>query len=116
MAAWCAGAVYAASAAGCCMVAARSSAHFVDLHVYRMGGAAVLHGGRLYQLRLGSLPFTYPPFAAVVFTVLAAVPWSAALAVLTGASAAVLPATLYLVLRLPGPAQSRAGWRPGGWR
>ena len=105
MAAWSAGAVYAASAAGCCLVAARSSAHFVDLHVYRMGGAAVLHGGRLYQLRLGSLPFTYPPFAAVVFTVLAAVPYSVALAVLTGASAAVLPATLYLVLRLPGPAR-----------
>ena len=39
---WSAGAVYAVSAAVCCALAARSQAHFVDLHVYRMGGAAVL--------------------------------------------------------------------------
>ena len=66
-------AVYAVSAVVCCVLAAHSTAQFADLQVYRMGGAAVLHdGSRLYQLRLGGLPFTYPPFAAVVFTGLAA--------------------------------------------
>jgi alpha-1,2-mannosyltransferase len=90
-------------------VAARSSAQFADLQVYRMGGSAALHGGPLYQLRLGSLPFTYPPFAAVVFTGLAVVPWRVAVAVLTGASVVALPAALYLVLRLPGRSLMPAG-------
>ncbi len=114
LAAWPAGAVYLASAVACCALAARSTAHFVDTDVYRMGGAAVLHGGRLYQLRFGGLPFTYPPFAAVVFTAAAAVPWRVAVAVLTVASAAALPVALYLVLRLPGPAREPA--RGPAWR
>ena len=96
------------SAAVCCALAARSQAHFVDLHVYRMGGAAVLHGGRLYQLRLVWLPFTYPPFAAVVFAALAVVPWQVAVVLLTGASVVALPAALYLVLRLSGPVREQA--------
>jgi alpha-1,2-mannosyltransferase len=100
---WSAGAAYAASAAACCLLAARSQANFVDLHVYRMGGAAVLHGRDLYQLRFAWLSFTYPPFAAVVFTALAAVPWGVAAAVLTGASAVALPVALYMALRLPRP-------------
>jgi alpha-1,2-mannosyltransferase len=97
----------------CCALAARSQAHFVDLRVYRMGGSAVLHGARLYQLRLVWLPFTYPPFAAVVFTGLAVVPWRVAVTVLTGASVVALPAALYLVLRLPGP--SRIPARGPAW-
>ena len=73
-----------------------------------MGGAAVLHGEDLYRLRPGELPFTYPPFAAVLLTALAAVPFGAAVVLLTGASVAALPVTLYLALRLsrsgePGP-------------
>ena len=96
------------SAAVCCALAARSQAHFVDLHVYRMGGAAVLHGDRLYQLRLVWLPFTYPPFAAVAFAALAVVPWKVAVTVLTGASVVALPAALYLVLRLSGPVREQA--------
>jgi alpha-1,2-mannosyltransferase len=95
------------SAAVCCALAARSQAHFVDLHVYRMGGAAVLHGDRLYQLRFVWLPFTYPPFAAVAFAALAVVPWKVAVTVLTGASVVALPVALYLVLRLPGPAREQ---------
>jgi alpha-1,2-mannosyltransferase len=95
--------VYAVSAAACCALAARSTAHFVDLRVYRMGGSAVLHGEHLYQLRLVQLPFTYPPFAAVVFTILAAVPWTVAVTGLTVASVVALPTALYLVQRLPGP-------------
>ena len=96
------------SAAVCCALAARSQAHFVDLHVYRMGGAAVLHGDRLYQLRFVWLPFTYPPFAAVAFAALAVIPWKVAVTVLTGASVVALPAALYLVLRLSGPAREQA--------
>jgi alpha-1,2-mannosyltransferase len=105
---WFAGAVYLVSAAVCCALAVRSQAHFVDLRVYRMGGAAVLHGGRLYQVRLVWLPFTYPPFAAVVFAALAVVPWKVAVIVLAGASVVALPAALYLVLRLPGPVREQA--------
>jgi alpha-1,2-mannosyltransferase len=106
--AWGAAAVYLTSAAACCVLAARSSAHFVDIQVYRMGGAAVLHGEDLYRLRLGTLPFTYPPFAAVVLTALAAIPFAAVVVLMTGASVAALPVTLYLALRLsrsgePGP-------------
>ena len=97
--AWAPGAVYLASAAACCALAARSSAHFVDIQVYRMGGAAVLHGEDLYRLRLGVLPFTYPPFAAVLLTALAVVPFGAVVVLLTGASVAALPVTLYLALR-----------------
>ena len=109
LAAWSAGVVYAVSAAACCALAARTTAHFDDLQVYRMGGEAVLHdGSRLYQLRLGELPFTYPPFAAVVFTGLAVVPWRVAVTALTGASVVALPAALYLVLRLPGPSRMPA--------
>jgi alpha-1,2-mannosyltransferase len=96
------------SAAVCCALAVRSQAHVVDLHVYRMGGATVLHGDRLYQLRFGSLPFTYPPFAAVAFAALAVVPWNVAVTVLTGASVVALPAALYLVLRLSGPVREQA--------
>src|SRR6201989_770172 len=98
--AWVAAAAYLASAAACCALAARSSAHFVDIQVYRMGGAAVLHGEDLYRLRLGTLPFTYPPFAAVVLTALATIPFAAAVVLMTGASVAALPVTLYLALRL----------------
>jgi alpha-1,2-mannosyltransferase len=99
--AWAAGAVYLASAAACCVLAARSSAHFADIGVYRMGGAAVLHGESLYRLRAGALPFTYPPFAAVALTVLAAISRDAAVALLTATSTVALPVMLYLALRLP---------------
>ncbi len=110
--AWAAGAVYLLSAAACCALAARSSAQFADIHVYRMGGGAVLHGEPLYRLRAGALPFTYPPFAAVVFTVLTVIPLAAAEALLTAASVAALPVLLYLALRLPGPAAltGRPAW------
>ena len=98
--------LYLGSAAAACVEAGRSQAHFVDLQVYRMGGAAVLHGGSLYQLRYGGLPFTYPPFAAVLLTVFAALPWAASVLLLTVASAAALPVMLYFALRLrPASAQ-----------
>ncbi|MGO4144128.1 glycosyltransferase 87 family protein [Paenarthrobacter sp. YAF11_1] len=42
-----------------------------DFEVYFYGGGKVLEGGDLYAVREG-LPFTYPPFAALLFTGLAA--------------------------------------------
>lgn len=43
----------------------------LDFEVYYYGGGKVLQGGDLYAVREG-LPFTYPPFAALLFTGLAA--------------------------------------------
>ncbi|MFI2564809.1 glycosyltransferase 87 family protein [Paenarthrobacter sp. NPDC018779] len=42
-----------------------------DFEVYYYGGGRVLEGGDLYAVRDG-LPFTYPPFAALLFSGLAA--------------------------------------------
>lgn len=50
-----------------------NGANFVDLHVYLGGAAALDHPGTLYSYVYADqtpdfpLPFTYPPFAAVVF-------------------------------------------------
>jgi alpha-1,2-mannosyltransferase len=52
---------------------APNGANFVDLHVYIGGAAALNHPGTLYDYVYADqtpdfpLPFTYPPFAAVVF-------------------------------------------------
>ena len=52
---------------------APNGANFVDLHVYLGGAAAIDHPGTLYSYVYANqtpdfpLPFTYPPFAAVVF-------------------------------------------------
>lgn len=91
---------YLVSAALCCVLAVRSTAHLVDLQVYRAGGRAVLDGARLYRVQFAGLRFTYPPFAAVVFTIFAALPWTAAEGLVTVGSAVALPVTLYLALRL----------------
>jgi alpha-1,2-mannosyltransferase len=45
--------------------------HFADLDVFRTGGRAVSDGVGLYGNTSGSLAFTYPPFAALVFVPLA---------------------------------------------
>ncbi|MEY9849197.1 glycosyltransferase 87 family protein [Streptacidiphilus sp. MAP5-3] len=53
-------------------VVIRHLAHvsMIDSRVYQAEGAAVVHGRDLYQLRVGpaTLPATYPPFAAMLFT------------------------------------------------
>ena len=103
---------YALSAAYCCAPLA-SQVHLVDLHVYRMGGDAVLHDLSLYGLRYaGQLPFTYPPFAALVFTSLAWLPWAAAAVLVTALTVVALPAVLYLALQLP-PSPLRG--HPAAW-
>jgi alpha-1,2-mannosyltransferase len=60
---------------------APNGANFVDLHVYLGGAAALDHPGTLYSYAYADqtpdfpLPFTYPPFAAVVFYPLHLVPF-----------------------------------------
>ncbi|QEM47767.1 mannosyltransferase [Mycolicibacterium grossiae] len=58
-----------------------NGANFVDLHVYVGGAATLANGGALYDYVYADqtpdfpLPFTYPPFAAVVFAPLHLVPF-----------------------------------------
>jgi len=77
-------------------------ANFVDLHVY-VGGAEMLnHPGDLYDYVYADqtpdfpLPFTYPPFAAVVFYPLHYVPFG----ILTFIWQVVIIASLYGVVRI----------------
>jgi alpha-1,2-mannosyltransferase len=77
-------------------------ANFVDLHVY-VGGAEILdHGGRLYDYVYADqtpdfpLPFTYPPFAAVVFYPLHLIPFG----ILSFAWQLGIIAALYGVVRI----------------
>lgn len=75
----------------------------IDFDVYRTGAQAFLDGHRLYEnlpaLSEGThLPFTYPPIAAVLFTVFTIVPGWAGSAILTAGSIGLLMVTLYVVL------------------
>lgn len=92
---------FAVSAVLAFVMAWLSTGRFCDLHVYRLGGQYVLDGKPLSQVSYaGTLPFTYPPAAALVFIVFAVLPWPAAAALMTVASEAALAAALYFALRL----------------
>jgi alpha-1,2-mannosyltransferase len=90
----------------------------IDLAAYRAGGRTWLRGGDLYgQVPViggVSLPFTYPPLAAVVLAPLALLPMTAAGTVLTLGSIALAAVVLRVFLRrLAGPAAGSlwaAGW------
>ncbi|MFB9902770.1 glycosyltransferase 87 family protein [Allokutzneria oryzae] len=82
-----------------------SMVSFVDLRVYRAGGDALLRGLDLYsgdfpysdtKIRL---PFTYPPFAAVLFGPLAVLAWPAAVVVTLLVSSVALVATTSITAR-----------------
>ena len=83
---------------------------FPDLHVYRYGGQALLDQAPVYDADdpVTGYPFTYPPFAAVLFAPLALVPGWLAAALWTGLSAACLAGALVLVLRALG--RPAPGW------
>ncbi|MGW4056652.1 glycosyltransferase 87 family protein [Amycolatopsis sp. NPDC004747] len=90
----------------------RFPAYRVDLDVYRLGSAALLHGEALY----GTLPptgdgqlllFTYPPFAAILLAPLAVLPYWAACLTLTLLTLGVLAVVLVTVLRALG---ARCDW------
>lgn len=76
----------------------------IDLDVYRIGGQVWLGGGELYgkipTTRLGDeLPFTYPPFAAILFSALSLISLEAANVLVTTASIAVLGIVVWVVTR-----------------
>ncbi|MFT4201459.1 mannosyltransferase [Gordonia sp. (in: high G+C Gram-positive bacteria)] len=83
-----------------------NGANFVDLHVYR-DGAAGLPGGTLYDFVYDGptatpLPFTYPPFAAVVLYPLSLLPWDVVAWGWQAATVAALYGSVVLALRLCG--------------
>jgi alpha-1,2-mannosyltransferase len=74
---------------------------FTDLFVYQYAGQSVLDGVSVYASDdpVTGLPFTYPPFAAVLMLPLAPLPAWLAAALWTGASMLALTAVVALVLR-----------------
>ncbi|NKY87634.1 DUF2029 domain-containing protein [Nocardia veterana] len=75
---------------------------FIDLQVYRLGVQAMWDGADMYgslpKTTLGiSLPFIYPPFAAVALGPFALLPWNAAAVGFFVVSTLALAITLYLV-------------------
>jgi len=78
-----------------------------DLSIYLWGGSAVTHGMRLYLVAPRANWFTYPPFAAAVFTPLAALPPLVVGVAWELASVAALAWSCVLALKL-------AGWQPSG--
>jgi len=93
----------------------------VDLHVYRLGGKVVAHNAAVYNPRLAAplydwpghgLKFTYPPFAAMVFSVLLLPSWTLLLKLSIAANVAALAVTIWATL---GALGYRAGFaRLGG--
>jgi alpha-1,2-mannosyltransferase len=86
-----------------------------DLWVYVWGARTVLHiapayhpsaPAPLYVSSGAPGAFVYPPFAAIVFAVLAALPWQLVLSLWTAASIVALVLTVWLTL-------GGAGYRPG---
>lgn len=71
----------------------------IDLLVYRTGGLTLLQApAELYHTTAG-LPFTYPPFAAMVFVPFALIPPSLAAAFLHFASLLALSRSIFLAVR-----------------
>ena len=81
----------------------------IDTIVYRHGGDVVLHGQPLYEFALFDvgLPFTYPPFAALVFTPLALVSVPSAVTLLQAINALLVYATVVLSWRALGYRSAR---------
>jgi alpha-1,2-mannosyltransferase len=81
-----------------------------DLNIYLWGGRAVTSGMRLYSAQVQGNWFTYPPFAAALFTPLAAGPGPAVRLVWDLGSVAAFGWACVITLRLAGcrPARSLA--------
>ena len=94
--------------------------HRLDLEIYRLGGRVWLNGGNLYGALPATaegvrLPFTYPPFAAIVMSALSLIPLAAADLVVTSGTVVALASVLKTFVQrtaLPLP----PGWlRPLSW-
>jgi alpha-1,2-mannosyltransferase len=83
---------------------------FTDLHVYRFAGQSVLDGTQVYDADdpVTGLPFTYPPFAAVVMVPLALVAGWLAAALWTGMSGGCVAAAVVVVRHADG--RTAPGW------
>lgn len=84
----------------------------IDLQIYRWAGLLAVHSGDIYggYFPHRHLPFTYPPMAALVFAVMAAIPMSALRWLVTVTSLFCLIATLWLTWGMLGYRRSaRAG-------
>ncbi|EUA57922.1 hypothetical protein I550_1054 [Mycobacterium intracellulare 1956] len=100
---------------------APNGANFVDLHVYLGGAAAIDHPGTLYSYVYADqtpdfpLPFTYPPFAAVVFYPLHLLPFGLVAFLWQIATMAALYGAIRISQRLTaapaGPAAADWRWR-----
>ena len=94
---------------------APNGANFVDLHVYLGGAAAIDHPGTLYSYVYADqtpdfpLPFTYPPFAAVVFYPLHLLPFGLVAFLWQVATMAALYGAVRISQRLLGSESHRAG-------
>jgi hypothetical protein len=97
-----AGALYAVSLLVLLVVPMGHQWNFVDIHVYRQGGLAVVHGQGLYDLSFnqGQLPFTYPPAAALLFSGLGALSDYSSQILATVCNLCLLPLVLRFALRL----------------
>ncbi len=100
----------AAVVVGVFVVTVPTFRHFFDLGVYR--GAArwwLLDGGDLYDFRYQDsvYGFTYPPFAALVFSPLAGTSWPVAVAIGLAVNTA---AVIVLLLWFARPILRRNGW------
>lgn len=86
----------------------------IDLEVYRFGVQAWLGGGDMYGTLPETadhitLPFIYPPFAALVMVPLAVVPWVVSWVALLALSTLALGVTLFVFARRLWPSGGRSG-------
>jgi alpha-1,2-mannosyltransferase len=82
-----------------------------DLDVYRLGAKVALHDGPLYtdKFRANKLPFLYPPFAALLFAIVAGLKFTTLKLAMTVANICALAITVWLAFGL-------AGTRDRYWR
>jgi alpha-1,2-mannosyltransferase len=95
-------------------VVVHTGGRHIDLEVYRFGVQAWLAGGNMYGTLPETsdhitLPFIYPPFAAVVLLPLAVAPWVLAWTALLALSTAALGLTFFVVARGLWPSGGRGG-------
>lgn len=96
--------------------------HGLDLAVYREGALALLgragdkelYDDALIRTDTRGLPFTYPPFAAILFVPLALIPEALALGLVTALTCLCLVAVSVVVVRYLGAARAGRG-RPAWW-
>ncbi|MFD5093579.1 glycosyltransferase 87 family protein [Amycolatopsis thailandensis] len=103
---------FAALALACLVAWATTGDSHSDLEIYRFGVDTLWNGGDLY----GALPlsdagipllFIYPPFAALVLTPLALVPWTGSVLLLFALGLAALGVTFYAIARTLWPSADR---------